>query len=228
MRKIFLQVIVYSCQYRSTSAPYAFVHVSSTLYYISCWQPRQITHTDTDTHTQTHIHRHTYTQKHIHTDTDTNTGTHTHTHTHRHNHKHTDRHTHRHTLTHTHTHTHTHTVTFNPLNAELNPICHLLALLGAHHILHVSRIRVNQCSMILCLFFPKHNTIWKKVKLLILSLRTQIVPLFQGFCSVPTRKIVVEYLKLLTAVFKLLSSSPFTKHTNTWPYTLWDVDSAMK
>jgi hypothetical protein len=29
-----------------------------------------------------------------------------------------------------------------PLNAELNPICHLLALLGAHHILHVSRIRV--------------------------------------------------------------------------------------
>jgi len=31
----------------------------------------------------------------------------------------------------------------NPLNAELNPICHLLALLGAHHILHVNRIRVN-------------------------------------------------------------------------------------
>ena len=30
----------------------------------------------------------------------------------------------------------------NPLNAELNPICHLLALLGAHHIFHVSRIRV--------------------------------------------------------------------------------------
>jgi hypothetical protein len=31
---------------------------------------------------------------------------------------------------------------FNLLNTELNPICHLLALLGAHHILHVSRIRV--------------------------------------------------------------------------------------
>ena len=30
----------------------------------------------------------------------------------------------------------------NPLNAKLNPICHLLALFGAHHILHVSRIRV--------------------------------------------------------------------------------------
>ena len=32
---------------------------------------------------------------------------------------------------------------FNPLHAELNSICHLLALLGAHHILHVSRIRTN-------------------------------------------------------------------------------------
>jgi 4-amino-4-deoxy-L-arabinose transferase-like glycosyltransferase len=31
---------------------------------------------------------------------------------------------------------------FNPLNAELNPVCHLLALLGAHHIFHVRRIRV--------------------------------------------------------------------------------------
>ena len=30
----------------------------------------------------------------------------------------------------------------NSLNAELNPICHLLALLGAHHILHISRKRV--------------------------------------------------------------------------------------
>jgi len=33
-------------------------------------------------------------------------------------------------------------VRFNPLNPELNPICYLLALLGAHHFLHVSRIRV--------------------------------------------------------------------------------------
>ena len=30
----------------------------------------------------------------------------------------------------------------NPLNPELNPICYLLALLGTHHFLHVSRIRV--------------------------------------------------------------------------------------
>ena len=31
---------------------------------------------------------------------------------------------------------------FNPLNPELYPICYLLALLGAHHFLHVSRIKV--------------------------------------------------------------------------------------
>jgi hypothetical protein len=34
--------------------------------------------------------------------------------------------------------------TINPLNAELNAICHLLALLGSHHILHVSRIKVKR------------------------------------------------------------------------------------
>jgi hypothetical protein len=30
----------------------------------------------------------------------------------------------------------------NPLNAELNAICHLLVLVGDHHILHVSRVKV--------------------------------------------------------------------------------------
>ena len=30
----------------------------------------------------------------------------------------------------------------NPLKPELNPICYLLALIRAHHFLHVSRIRV--------------------------------------------------------------------------------------
>jgi hypothetical protein len=33
---------------------------------------------------------------------------------------------------------------FDPLNAELNPIRHLLALVGARHIVHVSRIRVKE------------------------------------------------------------------------------------
>ena len=37
---------------------------------------------------------------------------------------------------------------FNPLNAKLNPICHLLTLLGAHPILHISRIRVNSGMLV--------------------------------------------------------------------------------
>jgi UDP-N-acetylmuramyl pentapeptide synthase len=38
------------------------------------------------------------------------------------------------------------THTFNPLNAELNSICHLLPLLGVHF-LHVSRIRVKSLTL---------------------------------------------------------------------------------
>ena len=36
---------------------------------------------------------------------------------------------------------------WNSLNPELNPICYLLALLGAHHFLHVSRIRVKLLTL---------------------------------------------------------------------------------
>jgi hypothetical protein len=36
---------------------------------------------------------------------------------------------------------------FNHLNAELNPISKLLALLGAHPILHISRIRVKSAGV---------------------------------------------------------------------------------
>jgi len=36
----------------------------------------------------------------------------------------------------------------NILNAELNSICHLLALFETHHILHVSRYMVNGSWMV--------------------------------------------------------------------------------
>ena len=38
-------------------------------------------------------------------------------------------------------------VRFNPLNPELNPICYLLALLGTHHFLYVSRVRVKSLTL---------------------------------------------------------------------------------
>jgi hypothetical protein len=54
-------------------------------------------------------------------------------------------------------------VIINHLNAELNPIRHLLALVGARHIVHVSRIRVNPLNAelnpirhLLALVGPRH------------------------------------------------------------------------
>ena len=44
-------------------------------------------------------------------------------------------------------------VLINPLNTELNPICYLLALLGAHHFLRVSRIRVKSLTLRLLLSY---------------------------------------------------------------------------
>jgi len=41
---------------------------------------------------------------------------------------------------------------FNPLNADLNSICHLLALLGVHF-LHVSRIRVKSLTLRLLMLY---------------------------------------------------------------------------
>jgi hypothetical protein len=48
----------------------------------------------------------------------------------------------------------------NPLNTELNPICHLLVeLLGAHHVFHVSRIRVKVPPFSDFFFLIVHKTI---------------------------------------------------------------------
>jgi len=35
----------------------------------------------------------------------------------------------------------------NTLNVQLNSICHLLSLLGVHHIIHVSRLRVKSLTL---------------------------------------------------------------------------------
>ena len=47
---------------------------------------------------------------------------------------------------------------FKGLNAELNPICHLLALLGALHILHISGIRVRVPEDPLRFFTSSHKS----------------------------------------------------------------------
>jgi len=54
---------------------------------------------------------------------------------------------------------------FKGLDAELNPICNLLALLRAHHIFHVSRVRVKRVILIIemqCFFLSDGSRVWKK------------------------------------------------------------------
>ena len=65
----------------------------------------------------------------------------------------------------------------NTLNAKLNPICHLLALL-AHHILHVSRIRVNLNVMS---FLTDFNQCWNVPLNLVHSHNTKFDKNLRGF-----------------------------------------------
>jgi len=81
----------------------------------------------------------------------------------------------------------------NPLNAELNPICHLLALLGAHHILHVSRIKVKRLirSALFCMFSylkmridPIFKMLWYNKPKMVDSVRKTICV----YCSISSSK----------------------------------------
>ena len=74
----------------------------------------------------------------------------------------------------------------NPLTAELNPIRHLLAVEGARHIVHVSRIRV--------------------LKWFLISLRH---PLYSGFISV----LNILFLSIVSLYVNLISSSVHTVTT---------------
>jgi len=57
---------------------------------------------------------------------------------------------------------------FNLLNTELNSICHLLALLGAHHNLHVSGVRVKtQVSHNKICYGHKTGLTWHQCKKLL-------------------------------------------------------------
>ena len=62
----------------------------------------------------------------------------------------------------------------NPLNAKLNPICHLLALLEAHPILHVSRVRVKKGYI--CFGRADFLHFQRRVKLTSLTLEFAVLP----------------------------------------------------
>jgi len=93
----------------------------------------------------------------------------------------------------------------NPLNAKLNPICHLLALLGAHHILHVSRIRVKIfiCSVTAVFVKLKCRCNLKYWQCLVTSGKNY-------FLSPPSQQARANQLKIFTLNWKDWHSFPFT------------------
>ena len=93
---------------------------------------------------------------------------------------------------------------FKPLNAELNPICHLLSLLGAHHILHVSRLRVKVV-----------HTVWKQplnltqVRLPVSVLAVSVVWWLPGRANVVSSNSLVTACRGVWVLFSWLVGNAF-------------------
>jgi hypothetical protein len=85
---------------------------------------------------------------------------------------------------------------FNPLNAELNPICHLLALLRAHHILHVSRIRVKLRFFIV----PRTVKRNKQALVLVVFLIKVIIRVCMKYSLMPKKQLSFEHVIRIRSV----------------------------
>ena len=113
-----------------------------------------------------------------------------------------------------------HRYVINPLNAELNPICHLLALLGGATIVVVSRLRVNYVIKIFLTYFitPSHCE-WGKWFICCgcVAGTRQIGSIFLFYIFL-TRNFNKNYkLKILP-----------DKLQNRWPITTWNAHAIFK
>ena len=79
----------------------------------------------------------------------------------------------------------------NPLNAELNPICHLLTLLGAHPVFHISRIRVNPTAWV------STSSVAAKVRVLLVTVEMECI-LNEGLRPMTYFKTLPRHLYELT------------------------------
>jgi len=119
----------------------------------------------------------------------------------------------------------------NPLNAKLNPICHSLALLGAHHIPHLSRIRVNVRSVhfvgsyyigihqVIQKSWPRTDTLTKPFRKCSSSCTSDssvgwscLYNTWDAQCASPSRS---HYSVCFTALLLLLQGT--TRHAQRWP-----------
>jgi hypothetical protein len=109
----------------------------------------------------------------------------------------------------------------NPLNTEFNPICHLLALLGAHHILHISRIRIIKPLHQNLKQFPIHSmygqhTVMKKIPHVI---NTQHHGCFRNRSQVQTGNELLNHGKALQEMMshpnRVIPNTHLTQHEAT-------------
>jgi hypothetical protein len=108
---------------------------------------------------------------------------------------------------------------FNPLNTELNTICHLLALLGFHHILHISRIWVKELNILtLALLYIFEVTCF-------IRKNCQSLEQNSKFHQYNTRKKLDIHVKLQkTEIYKKSVINMGTKLYNNLPKFLIEID----
>jgi hypothetical protein len=90
---------------------------------------------------------------------------------------------------------------FNPLNAELNPICHLLALSGGHHILHVRGIRVNRTVQ----QKTSRKSVQRKPSLYMRTGMTKLKRRFSRFCDYDQK--TANYFIHILSLFNVITYS---------------------
>jgi hypothetical protein len=93
-------------------------------------------------------------------------------------------------------------IVFNPLNAELNPIRHLLALVGARHFVHFSRIRVNESEGIRILIRGGHKIVFARL-LKSTKIPRSIQPVIRALPTLPLQPIYsARYYRFIHVEYK--------------------------
>jgi hypothetical protein len=93
---------------------------------------------------------------------------------------------------------------FNPLNAELNPICHL-ALLGAHHILQIGRIRVKIRLNVIFLSTPRTSRPFNSYRFLLYAFL-----FFPELITCPAHVVILDLVTLIGQSNPVITTSIYS------------------
>jgi len=99
---------------------------------------------------------------------------------------------------------------FNTLSAELNPICNFLALLGVHHILHISRIKVKEVKFAIWINLYRNSIVFAQ---------------FLSTSSVKIRSVLFEnFAQPIIAVYYRRFGTTYRYHLQGSCSTRWLLD----